>query len=231
MNTTLIAALIGIAALFPLGAQAQLHEGDIELSVVNSTIVLSGNDIWHADGSAIFEGNFGDLAGGPYKTDDPGYDSEPGTFAAGTFINYKALGRLQFWNGAMWATTVPTNEFVRLDGNLGESTQWISGGTAGDLTGLIGQASQGGNVHEHLDLSVARVGGGVPAVGAYLIQLQITSDAYSSSAPFYLALNRGLTGEGFEAAVGALAPVPEPQTWLLMAAGLVAVGSRIRRAV
>jgi hypothetical protein len=44
-----------------------------------------------------------------------------------------------------------------------------------------------------------------------------------------MALNRGLSGAAFEMAVEALAPIPEPQTWALMLAGLAATGLMLRR--
>lgn len=223
------AALVAAASLLPLQAHAQLHEGDIELSVVNSRLVLSGNDAWHADGSPVFEADLGDFAGGPYATDDPGYDSEPGTFAAGAILNYAALGQLLFWDGSQWVAAVPGQEYLRLDGNLGEETRWTTAGVTGDAAGLIGQAGANGQLHEHLDMRVARVGGGVPAVGAYLVRLQLTSSAYESSVPYYMAFNRGLATEDFEAAIEALSPVPEAQSWALMGAGLMLVGLRLRR--
>lgn len=231
MKNPLIAVLLAASTLLPGAAMAQLHEGDMEMSVVASQLTLSGNDAWHANGLAIFEGDFGDLSGGPYATDDPGYDSEDGTFAAGAIINYAALGSLSYWNGTQWLASVPGSEYVRLTGNFGEESRWTVAGTTGDLSGLIGQAGADGKIHEHLDMAVARVGGGAPAVGAYLIQLQLTSSSYLSSVPYYIALNRGLSEEDFETAIGALGPVPEAQTWLMMAAGLGLVGLRLRRRV
>jgi hypothetical protein len=229
MKSLLLAAATA-ALLFAPQAQAQLHEGDIELSVVAGRIALEGNDAWHANGLAVFEADFGDTAGGPYRTDDPGYDSAPGTFAAGAILDYAALGSLMFWNGAQWQATVPGNEYVRLDGNLGEDTRWSVGGVTGDLTGLIGQAGANGQIHEHLDMSVARVGGGVPAVGAYLIQLQLTMPALVSSEPFYVAINRGLAAADFEMAVQALA-VPEAQSWAMLTAGMLLLACARRRRV
>lgn len=226
----LLTGLMAAAALLPGLVQAgSLHEGDIQLTVVGGQITLTGNHAWHADGSPIFESDFGDFAGGPYSTDDPGYDSLPGTFAGGTIINYAALGALQFWNGTAWSAAVPGLEYVRLSGNLGEDTRWTVGGVTGDATGLVGQAGGNGQLHEHLDMNVARSGGGAPAVGAYLIQLQLTSSSLTASTPYYMAFNRGLSVEAFEAAVEALAPVPEPHTWALMATGVFAIGLRLRQ--
>lgn len=229
MKTAFLAALLAAASVLPATAWAQLHQGDIEMSIVDNRITLVGNDASHGDGLAVFEADFGDLGGGPYRTDDPGFDSDAGAFAMGTLINYSALGNLQFWNGSAWAALVPASEFLRLDGNLGEQTRWHSTGVLGDTSGLVGQAGAAGQVHEHLDFSVARTGGGVPSVGAYLVQLQLVSPSYSSSAPFYMAFNRGLSEADFETAVGALAAVPEGQTWALMGLGLLAIGAHMRR--
>jgi len=223
------AALSGllVALSFPAQAQAQTHDGDVEMSIVSGTITLDGHAAVRAgNGFQIFEGDFGDVAGGPFKTDDPGYDSEAGTWASGAIVNYQILGVLEFWNGSSWA---PAGlERVTLEGNLGEASFIQGSGVSGDLTGLIGQSGSNGVIHEHLDMGVSRIGGGLPSVGAYLIQLQLTSVGLQSSQPYYIALNRGLSEIDFESAVQALA-VPEPGTWALLAGGLLAVLRIARR--
>lgn len=222
MHKTLFGAMALSAALFCAPAWSQhLHEGDIIISVVNGKLATSGG---HTD--TIFEGDFGDFAGGLYSTDDPGYDSDPGTFADGTIISYQALGTLQFWNGSSWGSAwVPADVQVRIDGNLGESTFWGASGVSGDPVGLIGQAVGGGNIHEHLDMTV--VGSNRSVAGAYLITLQLTSSSgLQASDPYFIVLNRGLGEEAFEAAVMA---VPEPGTYAMLALGLAAVGFAARR--
>lgn len=224
---------MAVMAVSPLIAQsAGLHDGDVILAVNPSNqIVIESASLFHGvNGYAIFEGDFGDLAGGPFRTDDPGFDTEPGSFANGTLVNYQALGSLQFWNGSLWSSTVPGGEYVRLDGNLGEEVRWTTSGLLGDTSGLIGQAGPTGQIHEHLDIRVARELGGAPAVGAYLIQLQINAQGYQSSDPFYMVFNRGLSASAFEASVDALVtPVPEPGTWALLLAGLAVVGVAAQR--
>lgn len=228
----LISGLLGAAAVLPMAAHAQsLHEGDIELAVESGKIVVEGAAAFHGlTGASIFEGDFGDLAGGPYRTDDPGFDSEDGAFGAGTLLQYQAVGNLQFWNGSAWSAAVPLGEYVRLDGNLGEESRWTVGGIAGDASGLIGQAGATGKVHEHLDIRVARDTAGAPSVGAYLIQLQVQAEGYATSDPFFVVFNRGLAAPAFEGALQALTtPVPEPGTWALMVTGLAVVGAAARR--
>jgi len=219
-----------VALVLSLGqaqAQAQLHDGDIEMSVVSSQIVLNGHDvIQFGTGFKIFEGDFFDISGGPFRTDDPGYDSEPGTFVPGTFITYNTVGSLWFWNGGNWG--LAGAERVRLDGNLGEESFFSGTGTSGDLTGLVGEASLSGVVHEHLDMVVSRVGGGIPAIGSYMFQLYLTGTNLTASDTFLMVLNRGLSEDNFEMSVQALA-VPEPTTWLLWMGGLALIGAAARR--
>lgn len=221
MHKPLLGALALSAALFAAPVWSQhLHEGDIVISVVNGKLKTSGG---HTD--TIFEGDFGDFAGGPYNTDDPGYDSESGTFANGTMINYAALGVLKFWNGSSWsAAWVPADVQVKIAGNLGEESFWGAAGVSGDPVGLIGQAAGSGKIHEHLDMTV--IGSNRTVAGAYMISLQLTSTALQASDPYFIVLNRGLGEEAFEAAVMA---VPEPSTYAMLLLGLAAVGYSAHR--
>jgi len=236
LSATLRAAVAATAFAFlaPLPVFTDdLHAGDIEIEVDDGVLHTHGAaHIAFSNGWNIFEGDFGDLAGGPWRTDDPGFDSADGTFAAGTIVNYRGVGQLQFWNGASWQMS-PADamkpEWLRLDGNLGEETFFRFSGVDGDLSGLIGQAGDDGKIHEHLDMRIARsVGQGAPAVGAYLFTLQLESPTLQTSMPFYLVMNNGLSDDAFEMSVQALA-VPEPGTWALMLGGIGVVGFLARR--
>ena len=236
---------------------AELHDGDVLMSVSKITGKLKTRG---GRSNTLFEGDFGDLAGGLYGTDDPGYDSADGTFANGTQIHYRALGALKFWDGSSWkARWVPSGVQVRLDGNLGEATFWGRTGVSGAGSGLIGQAGAGGNIHEHLDMSV--VGDNRSVAGAYMIRLQLWSPNDPQLLPssgYSMLLNRGLSEAAFEAAVVAALPapsagsivpsrslaggggpavpqvlsaVPEPSSWALMLFGLVATAGIVRHRV
>jgi len=219
-----------VALVLSLGqaqAQAQLHEGDVEMSVVSSQIVLNGHDvIQFGTGFKIFEGDFGDFAKGPWETDDPGYDSAPGTFLPRTVITYNTVGSLWHWNGGNWG--LAGAERVSLEGNLGEQSFFSGTGTSGDLTGLVGEASLSGVVHEHLDMVVSRVGVGTPAIGSYMFQLYLTGTNLIASDTFLMVLNHRLSDDDFQMSVQALA-VPEPTTWLLWMGGLALIGAAARR--
>ncbi len=68
-------------------------------------------------GYKLFPADFGDFAGGPRATDDPGFQALPGTFAAGELVSARGVGPLQFWSpaGGNWSTP-PAGEAVRLFG-------------------------------------------------------------------------------------------------------------------
>ncbi len=215
-----------VALVLSLGqaqAQAQLHDGDIEMSVVSGKIVVDGHATTQfGTGFKIFEGDFGDIGGGQLKTDDPGYDSAPGTFVPGTFITYNTVGSLWHWNGGAWG--LAGAERVRLEGILDEGSFFSGTGTSGDLTGLVGVAGNSGVIHEHLDMVVSRVGGGWPASGSYMFQLYLTGTNLTASDTFLMVLNHELADDDFQMSVQALA-VPEPGTWLMWLAGLGLVGA------
>jgi hypothetical protein len=149
----------------------------------------------------VIPANFGDFAGGPYKTDDPGWVVVAGGMLPGETLRYRALGRLQFWDNAAqrWTGDVPRGETVRLFGEVPseallrndpaelaryqQGTIWTTSGVTGPMEAAIQAADSGGDVHAHLDFCVqdqdgdcARHGlghSGSPTAGAYLVELQI----------------------------------------------------------
>jgi hypothetical protein len=231
MRQFFISGLLVTSLLVPswVLAEDHVHAGDIQPTIVAGKITLESGQTLAANGATLYEGDFGDLIKGPYKTTTPGFNTFD--FAANTVVNYTAVGSVSFWDGLSWSNAVPRSEYVLLEGNLGEETKWTSNGPAGDVTGLLGQASAGGHeLHEHLAFSVASSLGGTPSVGAYLVGLQLSATGYTSSDPFYLVFNRGLTSENFETSVSALtSPVPEPLSWLLMLTGVAVMGAVVSR--
>lgn len=231
MKPTFAFAVLMAASMPVLAEEAHLHAGDIELQVDGGKLVAHGAvHSQFGTGYSIFESDFGDFAGGPYRTDDPGYDSVEGTFANLDIINYRALGSLWFWNGTSWGNSVTNAETIRLDGNYGEETFWSTAGVTGDVSGLVGQAGTDGKIHEHLDMRINAPVGSLPTTGAYFVTLQLTSDNYSSSDPFLIVFNNGLDAGAFELAVDALVtPVPEPETYAMLLAGLGLIAFKLRR--
>lgn len=107
-----------------------------------------------------------------------------------------------------------------------EGTSWSAEGLEGPLEAPIEQAADvdaGDAIHAHLDFCVEDSTGdctipqmgftGNPAIGAYLIEIQIFSNAvadngsqqkYFDSPPVKVLLNNGLVGDECSAAIGAL---------------------------
>ena len=231
MRQLIIGSFLLASALAPswVQAQAHVHNGDVQPTIVSGKITLPSSQTVASNGYSLFEGDFGDLIKGPYKTTSPGFNTF--AFAADTVVNYTAVGALSFWNGTAWSNTVPSSEYVLLEGNLGEETRWTSTGPTGDVTGLLGQASPDElELHEHVAFSVASRAGGTPSVGAYLVTLQLSATGYETSDPFYLVFNRGLAATAFETSVSALtSPVPEPSSMLLALAGVAAMGGLVAK--
>jgi hypothetical protein len=213
------------------------HAGDIEVAAVSDVLHVDphGQAQVAADGSKIFEADFRDFGGGLYVTDDPGFVAGDGALAGGTQIWYQGLGTLQAWNGSSWVVASSAVAVNILD-VLGTYTTFSSVGVT-DPVGAIAQVSGAGDIHSHLDFSIT--GADRDVASAYLITLQLTSRGNGGSLPgpyamsdaFHIAFNNGLGEPAFESAVGALmAPVPEPQAYALMLAGLSLLGAAMRRA-
>lgn len=254
----LIATMFVSASLFSVSAYAaddhhhdhghdHLHSGDIEIEVEGGKLGTHGaGHFQEGSGYAIFEGDFRDLAGGPYRTNAPGFDSHAGTFDQGDIIGYQAIGNLWSWNGSSWTNTVLNGETLSLTGNWGENTVWSTTGVSGDAIGLLGQAGSSGNIHEHLNFEISS-SSGLPTDGAYFVTLQLLSvdlnstgdgfvagSKYASSDPFYLIFNNGLSADEFHTALHGLednliAAVPEPSTYAMFLAGLGLMGWQLRR--
>jgi hypothetical protein len=231
MTTLKIAAAAGVAlALAGTAAAQEVHEGDIEITIVGNKLTLSGgHEDLSLDGYRIFEGELGTFlssGGNPrYKGDEPGFDTENGTFVTGTNIYFSGWSNLAYWNGSAWTGTVPTGEAFTVENELEETLTFLP--SAFDPTGplLLGaiDAVDNGKLHEHVDFVVDAAGNVLPATGAYRIGLFLSSNNYAASDYFYLVMNRGLDEAAFEGAIQAMA-VPEPGTWATMGLGLFLLG-------
>ncbi|AEG00202.1 hypothetical protein [Methylomonas methanica] len=218
-----------MAANLSAALAADQHAGDIQPWKANGQIELN---------AALFEADFGDLSGGLYRTDDPGYDADTdsGAFGAGNWLWFTGLDNLKYWDGSVWSNSVPDGEYVELTDALDNITTISSFGVQ-NAFGVIGEFDGAGDIHEHLDMAIfnsADALGG--SVGAYWITLQLfeslpnSQAALATSSTFDIIFNRGLGHEAFETAVSAAtSPVPLPgAAWLFAPAlvGLLGVGNR-----
>lgn len=203
---------------------------------------LHATDIqpWKADGqvfinSNLFETDFGDLAGGDYLTDEPGFvvDISQGAFTPGNWLQFQGLGSLKFWDGSTWNSSSLNGEHLDIESLDGGITSFSASGIT-NPTGLIGEFDSTGFFHSHLEMSIRNAAnelGG--SVGAYWIELQLFETLANSnlsvstaSAPFSLIFNRGLDSVAYETAVSA---VPVPAAFWLFGSALVGLIPRARR--
>lgn len=226
----LATALITTAAL-AWAPQAAAQHADIDVLVESGKLVTEGT---------LFEGSFS-LPGinNRWRTTNPGFDVPDGTFQPGEQLWVRATGPLSFWNGTAWTTSVPANEFIRLDDSIGLTSVLRPGGFTADAGfGIVDEADAGGGIHQHVAFNLinnanSAINGGDPvAMGAYLVRMQVfatgpggTGTPYLDSDPFMIVFNRGLSDTAFEAAVSA---VPEPAAALLLLPGLALVAYRLR---
>ena len=123
-------------------------------------------------GRTVVPADFGDFAGGPHKTDDPGWVVKAGDFLGGEVLWFRALGSLRFWDKdeQRWLDDSPNGERVRYFGAIppdvvingtaeenafyAEGTIWSGAGVEGPLEAPIEQAAgvtSGDAIHAHLD--------------------------------------------------------------------------------
>lgn len=219
-------------AFATLSASAQsVHEGDIDVGVAGGRLVVEGAlHTEYGTGYGIFEGSLDTLLAGPrWRTTDPGFTSEPGTFAPTDMLYFGPVGALSFWNGSTWGA--PGNAVLVVRDSFDETATYTGTGvsTSAAFDGFMTDGGPTGQIHQHIAFTLQTSPLGVsPAVGAYRIAMQLTSPSYDPSDPFWLVLNRGLGAEAFEASVQVMA-VPEPKTYALMALGLAFVAFVARR--
>jgi hypothetical protein len=189
-------------------ADTHQHEGDIQPWLADGKVQVNGT---------LFEGDFGDISGGTYVTDDPGFDAETakGAFGAGNWLRYAGLDSLQYWDGSDWSSAVPNGEYIQIGDALGGLSTFGTSGITNPV-GVIGEFDDASDLHEHLDFSIRdssnALGG---SVGAYWIQLKLFDSAADSdvplnaaSEPLNIVFNRGLDSEAYEQAVAAVGGEP-----------------------
>lgn len=222
--------------IFSASAAEHQHEGDVQPWKVGSQVYTNGE---------LFEADFGDLPGGLFRTDDPGFDVDTalGAFGAGNWLRFQGLGSLSFWDGSSgssdssWSNTVLNGEYIQFEDVLGNQTTFSTSGVSNPV-GVIDQLDSAGDLHSHLDMSIRNASNALGgSVGAYWVTLQLFETAPYSlvpvsdfSAPFSIIFNRGMQTAAFETAVSAaLAPVPIPSAiWLFGSAVVGLVVSRRR---
>jgi len=200
-NTLLLILLSGF--WFSPTTAADTHEGDFQPWRIGAEIFLN---------EKVFEADLGDIRGGPYSTDDPGFDIDiaKGAFTPGNWLRFQPVGRLLFWNGTEWSTSVPNEERIEITDALNNTISFRTDGVSNTL-GVIGQIGSDGGLHEHMQMSLLDASNALGgSVGAYRIQFKLFESAANSdtsvsiaTSPIAVIFNRGLEEEKFELAVSA----------------------------
>lgn len=221
-----IAVLLALISMHPVRAQS-LHM-DVEILLSNGPVagsrmhtrfrgdrdlLIEGRSaIDHASGYGIWPANFGDLPGGAYSTDDPGFQAIPGTLLDLEGIYYRPRGLLQWWtpHARRWDPAA-AGTYVQIEGIVPSSvvdaflfgdpgaqalldyystpTQIHGTGIVGPPTKLVDEARPDGSFHTHLNWFIE----GARPAGAYLVELQLFDQTgkYLDSSPLYVLFNNG----------------------------------------
>ncbi len=185
--------------------------------------------------------------------DDPGYIAEASGLPANYLLSanfYNALRYHDGTSGGTWTQPVSDTQLNALDLTGADDTVATTGGPAGDLetiytatsSGLLGTTNldvsgANGSLHAHLGYMLSRTGGGIPEVGAYMIEVGLSArevggaGAVLDSDPIFIVFNNQLSTSQYNNAAFAAIALPEPTTAVMVTAvGAALVGLRRRTA-
>jgi hypothetical protein len=222
---TVTSVLVSFAAASLTLAPAAIaqHAGDVGLGVVDNRITTGAYEMGtFVPGQRVFGSEFGELF--PNFTDEPGFDSAPGTFPAGSSITFNVLGALRQWDGTSFSAIAP----VRISIGFGPITPVLTPLTDVFTPGFSIAVASNGEWHRHLEYTLQ-----APATdGIYLLELNLVGNTPSTQAslPFWLVFNQNSIEAEHDAAIDWANAnlVPTPSAGVLLAVAGV-VGSRRRR--
>ncbi len=190
----LSAGALFMAATCPVSAQ---HAGDVFLTVttgafpqIRTNVQVPGSVAAH---SRVFVGTFG-LVGGEVFTDDPGFDSLPGTFPAGSSVTFGIMGALRYWEDGR-LDRIPEE---RLDISFGPLGPVSTPTSDVRVMGFALPVGTNGQWHRHLEYILAS-----PATpGVYALQLRLSSSSPSigASKTFWFVFGRSADATQVDAA-------------------------------
>jgi len=177
MKTFRLLISIFIVLTFCSYAQAQhTHQGDFELKVEFDSIIVGPRVL----PSELLKDEF-------FSTDEPGFDSEPGTFPAGTAVGFNILDALKRWSGEGFEPLIAATQETMIVSYL----QQIRETGAGFVSGFDIPVAGDGSWHRHLIFTLNGPVTNDPGTGIYLLELELysTSPAVSNSYPIYVVFN------------------------------------------
>lgn len=216
-----VLSVVVFGAALPV-AMAQ-HAGDVGLVVVENQITTNLIDSGSFTPERVFGSEFGELF--PNFTDEPGFDSLPGAFEAGSLIGFRMLGALRAWDGASFSAIAP----VQISIGFGPVDPVVTPLDDVVSPGFSLAVGSNGQWHRHLEFTLLS-----PATdGIYLLGMQLFSSegGVADSEPFWFVFNQNSSEDDHDAAIDWTRRhvVPAPGSIaLLMSSGLF-WGQRRRR--
>ena len=171
--------LAGLSAVLLLCSAAEAshaHAGDFELKVEFDSIVVEPRVL----PAELLREEF-------FSTDEPGFDSPPATFPAGTAIGFNILDALKRWSGNGFEPLLSATAETMIVSFPQRLVQTDSGIVAGFNLPL----ADDGSWHRHLMFTLTGPGIGAPRPGVYLMALELysTSPDLNNSYPIYIVFN------------------------------------------
>jgi hypothetical protein len=190
--TGVMGVVVGVGLSAGSVALGQLHASDIVLTLDGGAI---GTNVIEEGGNAVvrsrvFLGTFGEFD----FANDPGFDSQSGTFAAGSRIGFDLLGPVETWNGSAFALQ---SGAPRIRARFGANER-LTPEVAGQVVAGFGiSVASNGEFHRHVGytlLSQAMPPASPAESGVYLMKFRLWSNQAGvlPSDELFLVWNQGV---------------------------------------
>jgi hypothetical protein len=177
---------------------AGVHAGDVLLTVEGNAITTNLDAVSGPEPARVFASDLASLAGF-WTTDEPGFDSEPGTFPIGSEIGFVITDAVRVWDGSDF-DAISDSPISMEFSVLGPVTSPAAPNT--EAVGFTIPVQPDGAWHRHYDFFLEP-----PAdQGVYLLALRLThTGALDDSKTFYIVFNQGEDEATHDSAVGFIA--------------------------
>ena len=187
MHSIRMIAFAALTGLLTVPALAQhAHGGDVFLAVEDGRMITGELETpGELHPRRVFAAEFGAL--GENITDEPGYDSEPATFPAGSAIGFRIRCAVRAWNGTDF-TTIAEERIAITRSTFPPPPPVFSPADDTVVEGFTVPVSPDGRWHVHLEYNLMSPAG----PGVYLLELELfsTADGIAPSRPFWLVLGK-----------------------------------------
>ncbi len=182
-------ALTGVVVLGSMFSSVAAHAQhvDIGIGLVDDHVVTGVIDTGvFTPGRRVFGTDFGELF--PNFTDEPGFDSLPGTYPAGTTISFNVQRALRVWQDGSFESEIPAEQISIGFGPVAPVETPLTDIVTPGFALTVGS---NGEWHRHLEYTL-----NAPASdGIYLLEMTLVGSnaAMQESLPFWLVFNQNKT--------------------------------------